>query len=663
MDQLVRPFRENASGSPGARRIELLADELVDQIAAGEVVERPASVVKELVENSLDAGAGLIRVDVREGGAALIAVTDDGLGMSPDELPLALQRHATSKLRCAADLERIASFGFRGEALPAIASVSRFRIRSRVRGAATGFEIECNAGRVLHQRETGSPEGTRVEVADLFATVPARRKFLKRPGTEWGHIADWLSRLALVRPEIHLEHRRDERAVTVWPACRDPRDRIAAVLSDEDAAALIEIHHETPVCRVHAFVSSPERTRANAQGLYLFVNGRPVRDRLLRHALLESYRDLLPRGRFPIAVLYLEVAPETVDVNVHPAKWEVRFSDPQALHRAIRQAVRDAMAGRSWLGGHPSARGGPARTDPDADTDLRLATGAGAGRPRSAPADSGDAGTRERVSDDWIFAGSHRPPDAADAARAAGAAAAPTDALFPAPAASPDRVAESPATPDEIRPGRGGTTAPPVASFGSLRLLGQLRASYLLAEAEEGLLVVDQHAAHERVLYERLRSYWLASGVARQGLLTPLTVSLPPRAVAALEEEAEVVARLGFEIETFGEGAVLVRAIPAEMAGQNAAELVGELAAALEEVERGGRSDEGATRWLPVLDRLFATLACHSARRFGDRLPEAEQRAILEGLDAIPWAPTCPHGRPVAILLHAEDLERRFRRS
>jgi len=625
----------------------------VDQIAAGEVVERPASVVKELVENSLDAGAGLIRVDVREGGAALIAVTDDGLGMSPDELPWALQRHATSKLRCAADLERIASFGFRGEALPAIASVSRCRIRSRVRGASSGFEIACHAGRVLHQRETGGPEGTRVEVADLFATVPARRKFLKRPGTEWGHIADWLSRLALVRPEIHLEHRRDERSITVWPACRDPRDRIAAVLSDEDAAALIEIRHETPACRIHAFVSSPERTRANAQGLYLFVNGRPVRDRLLRHALLESYRDLLPRGRFPIAVLYLEVAPETVDVNVHPAKWEVRFSDPQALHRAIRQAVRDAMASRSWLGGRPPAIVNAAR--PQADPELRLATGVGASRlPRERGPHAAHAGSQQRIGDDWIFAGSRQAPNTADGTTA------------PNADADADHVAEGLGMLDERGSGRGlssPSSAPLVASFGSLRLLGQLRASYLLAEADEGLLVVDQHAAHERVLYERLRSSWLAAGVARQGLLTPVTVSLSPRAVAALEEEAEVVARLGFEIETFGEGAVLVRAIPAEMTGQDAAVLVGELAAALEEVERGGSSDEGATRWLPGLDRLFATLACHSARRFGDRLPEAEQRAILEGLDAIPWAPTCPHGRPVAILLHAEHLERRFRRS
>jgi len=654
------PLGEYTADSPGMGRIRLLADELVDQIAAGEVVERPASVVKELVENSLDAGAGLIRVDVREGGAALIAVMDDGLGMSPEELPLALQRHATSKLRCAADLERIASFGFRGEALPAIASVSRFRIRSRVRGAATGFEIACHAGKVLHQREIGGPEGTRVEVADLFGTVPARRKFLKRPGTEWGHVADWLSRLALVRPEIHLEHRRDERPVTVWPACRDPRDRIAAVLSDEDAAALIEVCHETSACRVHAFVSSPERTRANAQGLYLFVNGRPVRDRLLRHALLESYRDLLPRGRFPIAVLYLEVAPETVDVNVHPAKWEVRFDDPQALHRAIRQAVRDAMAGRSWLAGRPGRAGDLLRAE--VDPDLPLGTGAArAGRgggERGAGATG--AGPRAPVADDWIFAGSLRSPDVAmSGAPAAGR----TDSLFPAP--SSDRVSEDleAPRPDEVQPGRETSAAPPVPCFGSLRLLGQLRASYLLAEADEGLLVVDQHAAHERVLYERLRSAWLASGVSRQGLLTPVTVSLSPRAVAALEEEAEVVGRLGFEVEPFGEAAVLVRAIPAEMAGQDAAVLVSELAAALEEAERGGRSDAGATRWLPALDRLFATLACHSARRFGDRLPEAEQRAILEGLDAIPWAPTCPHGRPVAILLHASDLERRFRRS
>jgi len=606
-------------------RIRLLSDALVDQIAAGEVVERPASVVKELVENSLDAGATTIRVEVRDGGAALIAVTDDGSGMTPAELPMALQRHATSKLASAADLMRISSFGFRGEALPAIASVSRFRIMSRARGSDHGYEIQSEAGKILRESEAGGPVGTRIEVADLFASVPARRKFLKRAGTEWGHIADWLARLALVRPEIHIEAQRDDRKATVWPACRDPRERIAMILSDEDAAALIEVDQETPVCRIHAFVSTPERTRPNGQGLYLFVNGRPVRDRLLRHAVVEAYRDLLPRGRFPIGVVFLEIAPDAVDVNVHPAKWEVRFADPQAVHRAIRHAVRDAMASRRWLGGMtpPPGTDRPFSTTPSNEVE-RGEVGASYGAGSRATATSSDTA----LTDDWIFAAGR---------------------------GSSDLVAEHAG-------GEPGLAPPPVASFGSLPILGQLRASYLLAETGDGLIVVDQHAAHERILYEGLRKQWLESGVARQGLLTPITVSLSPGAIAALEGASELAERLGFEIEAFGEGAVLVRAVPSELAGQDVSSLVTELAAALEEAPREGESDASAIRWLPSLDRLFATLACHSARRFGDRLPEAEQRAILEGLDTIPWAPTCPHGRPVAILIGHEDLESRFRR-
>jgi DNA mismatch repair protein MutL len=604
-------------------RINLLSDALVDQIAAGEVVERPASVVKELVENSLDAGATQIRVEVRDGGSALIAVTDDGLGMSPAELQMALQRHATSKLSKASDLMQILSFGFRGEALPAIASVSRFRIRSRVRGAEHGYEIRSEGGKVLREGEAGGPVGTRIEVADLFATVPARRKFLKRPSTEWGHIADWLARLALVRPDIHIEAQRDDRKVTVWPGCDDARDRIAAILSEDDAASLIEVDQETPAGRIHAFVSTPERTRPNVQGIYLFVNGRPVRDRLLRHALVESYRDLLPRGRFPIAVVYLTVAPGEVDVNVHPAKWEVRFTEPQAIHRAIRHAVRDAMSSRRWLG---------SMTPPSEFTGVP-ARSIAAGRVDSS-ADPTRTPQTLPVTDDWIFASG---------------------------GASSDRVADRADLAADADSGAG-NTAPPVAAFGTLPILGQLRASYLLAETDDGLIVVDQHAAHERILYEGLRKQWLESGVARQGLLAPATVALSSGAIAALEGAAELAERLGFEIEAFGEGAVLVRSVPTELAGQDVVGLVTELAAALEEAPQGEESDASAIRWLPSLDRLFATLACHSARRFGDRLPEAEQRAILTGLDSIPWAPTCPHGRPVAILIRHEDLELRFRR-
>ncbi len=654
---------EPTEASPEKGRIRLLSDSLVDQIAAGEVVERPASVVKELVENSLDAGASRIRVEVRDGGAALIVITDDGMGMSPAELPMALRRHATSKLRSAADLMKIASFGFRGEALPAIASVSRFRIMSRVRGAEHGYEMRIEGGKVVAEHEAGGPEGTRIEVADLFATVPARRKFLKRAGTEWGHVADWLARLALVRPDIHIEMQRDDRAATIWPACADLRSRIAMILSEDDAAALIEVDQETPICRVHAFVSSPERTRASGNGLYLFVNGRPVRDKLMRHALIESYRDLLPRGRFPIGVLYLDVPPDVVDVNVHPAKWEVRFSDPQSIHRAIRHAVRDAMATRSWLGGQAAGGAGGAAPESGASRAplprMRIDGSDAGSLPSGRGGSDGGRGatprSTEATTQGWIFAGNQTAEAGRAGQVAEGASDEEGETLWGIFGPRPSRV------PD----------ASPVASFASLRILGQLRASYLLVEAEGGLLVVDQHAAHERVLYEGLRKNWLEAGVARQGLLTPVPVALSAGAIAALEAAGPLIERLGFEIDAFGDDTVLVRAIPAEVSGQDVDELVNELSAALEEVDRSGggetseegdRLDESAIRWLPSLDRLFATMACHSARRFGDRLPEHEQKAILAGLDTIPWAPTCPHGRPVAILVSHEDLELRFRR-
>ena len=339
-----------AEGDAGKGRVRLLSNALVDQIAAGEVVERPASVVKELVENALDAGATRIRVEVRDGGATFIGVTDDGHGMPPEDVRMALQRHATSKLREKGDLERIHSFGFRGEALPSIASVARLRITSRPRGGDEGFEMRVEGGEVLRASAAGGPEGTRVEVADLFAAVPARRKFLKKPGTEWGHVSDWLSRLALALPGVHFELQRDDRPANVWPACTSMRDRLAQILPARDVAPLVEVERETAAGHLHAFVSPPTHTRANGEGLYLYVNGRPVRDKLLRSAVTAAYRDILPRGRFPVAVLFLTVAPDTVDVNVHPAKWEVRFADPQTVHALIRRSIRDAMAERSWLG-------------------------------------------------------------------------------------------------------------------------------------------------------------------------------------------------------------------------------------------------------------------------------------------------------------------------
>jgi DNA mismatch repair protein MutL len=456
--------------------------------------------------------------------------------------------------------------------------------------------------------------------------VPARRKFLKTAATEWGHAAEWLGRAALARPEIHFEIRRDERSAIVWPATNDPLDRVAAVLSDDEAAAMVAVDHEAPLgegrARIHGFASSPGHHRGTAGGLHLYVNGRPVRDRLLRHAVMDLYRDVLPRGRFPSLVLFLELPSESVDVNVHPAKWEVRFDDPRAIHRLVRDGLGAAVAGRRWLAGRaPAAEAGEGRE-----------VGAPAGRVAEAPAAVRAPGTAS----DWVFA---RGGDAA------GEGALPFEAPPAAgPAGAPPREAGAP------------------VRFGELRVLGQLLATYLLCERPDGLLLVDQHAAHERILYERLRAQWLDEKVARQALLLPETVELDPGAVAALEAAADATARLGFEVEAFGETAVVVRALPALLAGRSPERLVRDLADEVSGARAADAAFRPGSRALMDADRTLATMACHSARRAGETLSASEQRSLLAELDTIPWAPTCPHGRPVAVPLDRDEIERRFAR-
>jgi len=605
-------------------RVRVLPDDLIDQIAAGEVVERPASVVKELVENALDAGASRVRVEVRDGGSALVAVTDDGCGMTPDDARLALLRHATSKLRTADDLQRIRSYGFRGEALPAIASVSRLRLLTRLRGAPEAFELRVEGGETVRAGAAGGAEGTRIEVADLFGSVPARRKFLKSPVTEWGHVADWLARVALACPTIHFDVQRDDRAVLAWPAAVDPLDRIAAVLSEDEASALVPARGEAGAVRLHGFASQPAWHRATGDGIHLFVNGRPVRDRLLRHAVVEVYRDLLPRGRFPTAVLFLELPTEAVDVNVHPAKWEVRFADPRGIHQLVSRTLRDAIGRREWIGG---------ASDP-----TRLGVG-GLGAERLTPQAVGTGLAPQAT--DWIFA---RPSQPSGPGEPSGPAAAPLASV-----AGLGQAASEAAGTAGFR-------------FSDLRVVGQLHATYLVLEAKDGLVLVDQHAAHERVLYERLRASRLEGGVPRQGLLAPALVELEAASASALLAAGASLETLGFELEGFGEGAVAVRAIPALLSGQDPAPLVRTLAEELRSAGIAGAAVEAGVRLLPVLDRVFATLACHAARRKGDVMPPREQQALLEALDTIPWAPTCPHGRPVAVSLDRSELERRFAR-
>ncbi|MFP8878779.1 MAG: DNA mismatch repair endonuclease MutL [Myxococcota bacterium] len=600
--------------------MRLLTGALIDQIAAGEVVERPVSVVKELVENALDADSSRIRVEIRRGGQDFISVTDDGIGMSPQDTRLALERHATSKIASVADLSRIRTYGFRGEALPAIASVSRTRIRSRLRGAAEACEIQVEVGKVTRERRLGGPEGTRVEVADLFLGVPARRKFLKSVTTEWGHISDWLARAALAIPGVHFDIQRDDRPATVWPAVSDPLERVAAVVSEADAAAFTQVSRAEGRASIEGFVSRPERHRASAAGIYLFVNRRPVRDRVLQHALVEVFRDLLPRGRFPAAVLFLSVPPELVDVNVHPAKWEVRFSEPQAIHALVRHAVRESVSARRWL--HVD----PVPPEAVSVTSDGWTGPVGHGAPSSTQRPKG--GTASVT--DWVFA----------------------DARTPARGGAPieaESQLEWTASDGRIR-------------FGDLPLLGQLMATYLVCETKSQLLLIDQHAAHERVLYERLRAEWLERGVESQGLLVPETLRLEPRPLAALIESGDAVDRLGFDWEDFGDGTIAVRAVPALLADRDPAQLVRNLAEELAAAGAAADALRPGSRSVEASDQVFASLACHSARRKGEVLDPREQRALIDALDAIPWAPSCPHGRPVSIPIELTEIERRFGR-
>ncbi len=601
--------------------IQRLSGALIDQIAAGEVVERPASVVKELVENALDADSSRIRVDLRNGGRDWIAVADDGWGMSPEDARLCLERHATSKIAAVDDLARISTYGFRGEALAAIASVSRLRLRSRPREAAEATEIQVEAGEIRGQRAVGAPAGTRIEVADLFSAVPARRKFLKTATTEWGHISDWLARAALSLPSIHFDVQRDDRPAFSWPATDDPLERIAAVISEADAAAFTPVSHEAGEVTLEGFVSRPEQHRSTTAGIYLYVNRRPVRDRVLQHALVEIYRDLLPRGRFPAAVLFLDIPPEQVDVNVHPAKWEVRFADPRGIHELVRHGVRDAVAARRWI----------AVDDPST-----AATGSAENEPTARTSQARDGG-----SSDWVFADGAVPADRAGAQIAMDSAGFRFEAF---------RTSEAE-----------GDAAAPVR-FADLRLLGQLLSTYLVLETKDQLLLIDQHAGHERVLFERLRAEWLERGIESQGLLTPTTLRVEPVPLAALIECRESVVRLGFDFEPFGDATVAIRSVPALLSGRDPGQLVRNLAEELAAAGDAADALRAGSHNLDAADRVFASLACHSARRRGDVLSPEEQRALLDAMDAIPWAPCCPHGRPVAVPFELAEIERRFSR-
>ena len=586
----------------------------MNQIAAGEVVERPSSVVKELVENALDAEATRVDVAIAAGGIRWIAVTDDGCGLSRTSAELAFRRHATSKIGSSADLARVKSLGFRGEALPSIASVARVRMRTRPRGEQIGTEVVGEGEGISGVRDVACPEGTRIEVADLFSKVPARRKFLKSAATESTHIVRWLERIALVQPGIRFSLERDGRSALLLLPTDDPRERVVAALAPGLGERLVPIEGQIPFARLVGFVSPTDVQRGSTADIHLYVNRRPVRDRLLLYAVREVYRDALSPGRHPVAALYLDVDPDQVDVNVHPAKWEVRFLQPEAIRRLVRDSLVAAL-------------------------------GLGARRyPLSSP---GEAWRGEgRVAE-----AAPVPGDFALAGFAARAALGAEGSLGP--------EASDGASPSGFSPGRG-------FSFTSLRYLGQALRTYLVCEGPGALMLLDQHAAHERVLFERMRQTLLGGKLERQALLLPVWFELSRSAADALLGASEMLERSGFELE-LGEAALRggvrlgVRTVPAVLAERSKVDwgaLLEETATALRDPDARESRDglEGA------IHRILATAACHAATRKGDRLTPREVEGLLESLDETIWFPNCPHGRPILSVLPESDIERRFLR-
>jgi DNA mismatch repair protein MutL len=593
------------------RRLDPL---LVDRIAAGEVVERPAAAVKELIENALDAGARRVDVAIEAGGRALIRVADDGLGMDADDLALSVERHATSKIPDG-DLSNIATLGFRGEALPSIASVSRLEIRSRAHGADGAFALSVEDGAKSALRPISHPAGTRVEARDLFAATPARLKFLKSDRTEAQACADVVRRLALASPGVRFSFMSDLGGAFDWPAClggeAGERERLRQALGDAFVADALRVEALREGVRIFGWVGLPTFNKPNALSQYFFVNGRAARDRLLSGALRAAALDFIPRDRHAVAALFVDCAPSEVDVNVHPAKAEVRFRDSGLIRALLIGAVRQAFTA---AGHRASASGGvdtlAAMRAPDY---------------RSAPPANWDW----RASPAAPWAGANR-------------FAEPAQAAFAEFAPSADARASAPPSAADI-----------AAPLGAAR--AQVHDTFILAQTRDGIVIVDQHAAHERIVYEKLKRQREQNGVARQILLTPLVVDLEPRAAAALADRAVELEALGLVVEPFGPGAALLREAPALLDGADMAALVRDLAEDL-------AAEDGAQTLERKLDHRLATIACHHSVRAGRQLKPDEMNALLREMEATPGAGQCNHGRPTYVELKLADIERLFGR-
>jgi DNA mismatch repair protein MutL len=588
--------------------IRVLPGELVDQIAAGEVIERPASVVKELVENSLDAGAQRVEIDIERGGVGLIRVRDDGCGIPADELPIAISRHATSKIASLEDLEAITTLGFRGEALPSIGSVSRLRVASYPTGAAHGSEINVDGGAVVPVRPSAHPPGTTIEVRDLFFNVPARRKFVRSDATELGHIARLVERMALSRFDVTFRLRSGERVLFDVQAAKDGGEegRLGQILGKDFVARSVPMEHHAGPVEVSGWVGLPTASRAQPDQQFWFVNGRAVRDKLLMNAVRVAYRDVLYGGRHAAYVLYLTLDPKLVDVNAHPSKLEVRFRDSRQIHEFVFRAIERVLANTK-----PDAAAAPAA--------VAEFSGASRGSPYMAPLP--------------FYQPSRSPWAVADAVR--------------------DSPADTQLTYDNLPLAQAPPTLQTEQPLGVA--LAQLHGIYILAQTRDGLVVVDMHAAHERVLYERFKAAHGAAAPASQQLLDPIVIELKAHELEAILESRTEWELAGFDLDALGPTRLALRRIPALLIGENIAEIVASVVRDLETDANGHHLDGAA-------DKFLGTLACRTAIHAHRRLTLPEMNALLRQMESTDRANQCNHGRPTWTRLSLPELDQLFLR-
>ncbi|HEL2958552.1 DNA mismatch repair endonuclease MutL [Stenotrophomonas maltophilia] len=630
--------------APGPRPIRPLPDILINQIAAGEVVERPASVVKELVENAIDAGASRVDIDLEEGGVRLIRIRDNGSGIAPEQLPLAVSRHATSKIADLDDLESVATLGFRGEALPSIASVSRFTLSSRRAHDEHGSALQIEGGKIGEVTPRAHAPGTTVEVRELFYNVPARRKFLRAERTELGHIEEWLRSLALARPDVELRVSHNGKASRRYkPGDLYSDTRLAETLGEDFANQAVRVDHSGAGLRLHGWIAQPHYSRASADQQYLYVNGRSVRDRSVAHAVKMAYGDVLYHGRQPAYVLFLELDPTRVDVNVHPAKHEVRFRDSRLVHDFVYRTLKDALADtRAGMSAQEIGAGAMHPVDAAAAPMASTAGASGFGLVRGPAPGAGSGGGGGGFSG-W------RPqqPLGLQVADAPAAYAA----LYAAPSGAERGAALPPMPTENGLPVTSADAGVPPLGYA----IAQLHGIYILAENAEGLIVVDMHAAHERIGYERLKNAHDGIGLQSQPMLVPITLAVGEREADTAESEADTLAALGFEVTRAGPGSLHVRSIPALLAH---AEPEGLLRDVLTDLREHGQSRRVAT----ARDELLSTMACHGAVRANRRLTVPEMNALLRDMEITERSGQCNHGRPTWARFSLAEIDRWFLR-